>query len=215
MITNNVYKALRILEKAGIEGVTASGFAVSYYTEPKHGYLFTAVSNQGNGACAGKKAWLCAGSYLGRLVKKGLVRKRIPREAGAVRFTVTNEGISAIREYSIKKATRTSHHTDFPSLKPEGIEKLVEAARQNRVYEIMKATAEPAEPDKIPGSDSEICHFETHPNILSPTKQAVSVAQQFQKEFRGEIVFDEECWKSRRADGQSIPYFSPDIKPEE
>lgn len=96
MITQNEYKALRILQKTGIEGITANGFAARYFTEPKHEYLFTAVSNQGNGACAGKKAWLCAGSYLGRLVKKGLVRKSIPRDAGACRFIITQKGENAL-----------------------------------------------------------------------------------------------------------------------
>lgn len=33
------------------------------------------VSNTGNGATRGKAAWLCAGSYLGRLEKMGLVEK--------------------------------------------------------------------------------------------------------------------------------------------
>ena len=104
MITRNEHKALQILRQCGSEGITASGFAVRYFTEPKHEYLFTAVSNQGNGACAGKKAWLCAGSYLGRLAKKGLVRKCIPRDRGADRFIITSKGENAL-----------VNHTDLPA----------------------------------------------------------------------------------------------------
>lgn len=35
--------------------------------------MFTKVKNSGNGACTGKGSWLCAGSYMGRLRKKGWV----------------------------------------------------------------------------------------------------------------------------------------------
>lgn len=65
-------KALQII--ATEPGIGAKKFALLYFTEPKHEYLFTAVSQQGNGACAGKKAWLCAGSLLGRLRKSGYIR---------------------------------------------------------------------------------------------------------------------------------------------
>ena len=84
--SGRTHKALSILVKN--PGVGAKQFAVLYYTEPQYEYLFTAVSNQGNGACAGKKAWLCAGSFLGRLCKVGLVR----RDVVAGRFYVTDKG---------------------------------------------------------------------------------------------------------------------------
>ena len=91
MISDKQHKALVILTRHP-EGITASRFAVEYFTEPEYEYLFTAVSNQGNGACAGKKAWLCAGSLLGRLIKKGLVRKLISRNRGADHFFITEKG---------------------------------------------------------------------------------------------------------------------------
>ena len=37
--------------------------------------MHTKVSNQGNGATSGKAAWLCAGSYLAKLEKLGLVSR--------------------------------------------------------------------------------------------------------------------------------------------
>jgi len=40
---------------------------------PNH-IMHRAISNQGNGACAGKKAWRCAGAYLGKLCRAGLVK---------------------------------------------------------------------------------------------------------------------------------------------
>lgn len=64
-------KALEILRDH--PGLSANRFATEYFDAPQHNYLFTAVSNQGEGACAGKKAWLCAGSILGKLRKQGLV----------------------------------------------------------------------------------------------------------------------------------------------
>lgn len=70
IITPKTRKALEILRDH--PGITANRFAQEYFTGAEHEYLFTAVSNQGEGACAGKKAWLCAGSLLGRLRKRGL-----------------------------------------------------------------------------------------------------------------------------------------------
>lgn len=37
-------------------------------------YMHTKHSNQGRGATIGKAAWLCGGSYLGRLQKAGLIK---------------------------------------------------------------------------------------------------------------------------------------------
>ena len=81
-------KALAILRDH--PGITANGFAALYSTNPSQESLFTAVSNQGNGACAGKKAWLCAGSLLGKLAKRGLVRRDYG--SGTGRFYLTFEG---------------------------------------------------------------------------------------------------------------------------
>lgn len=75
MLTKKQIKALSILDRH--PGITASSFGTLYFDGPEHESLHTAVSNQGNGACAGKKAWLCAGSLLGKLKKKGLVMNKI------------------------------------------------------------------------------------------------------------------------------------------
>ena len=73
MLTVKQARALAVLRDH--PGCTANMFAVFYFTDPSQEYLFTAVSNQGNGACTGKKAWLCAGSLLGKLSAKGFVRQ--------------------------------------------------------------------------------------------------------------------------------------------
>ena len=44
--------------------------------------MHTKVSNQGNGATAGKAAWLCGGSYLSKLEIKGWVKKAFWDENG-------------------------------------------------------------------------------------------------------------------------------------
>ena len=97
MLTAKEHKALSILaEHPYPEGVTASRFAVLYFNEEKHRILFTAVSNQGNGACAGKKSWLCAGSFLGRLAKKGYCFHRYKGDVGY--YYISPEGEKAIKK---------------------------------------------------------------------------------------------------------------------
>ena len=80
MITEKQYKALKIVQEKSRNSsnrtVRAYEFALAMWGKDlDKDYLFTGVSNQGNGACAGKKAWLCGGSYLGRLVKMGYLRR--------------------------------------------------------------------------------------------------------------------------------------------
>lgn len=88
MLTPKQAKALDILRNN--PGCTANTFVALYFTDPSQESLFTAVSNQGNGACAGKKAWLCAGSLLGKLAKKGLVRRDYG--SGTGKFYLTSKG---------------------------------------------------------------------------------------------------------------------------
>ena len=92
-ISPKTRRALEILANAKdpLRGITANTFAVQYYSGTENEYLLSAVSNQGEGACAGKKAWLCAGSLLGKLAKKGLVNKRYHLEGPAL-FTLTPLG---------------------------------------------------------------------------------------------------------------------------
>ena len=70
-LTPKQIKALTVLERH--PDITARKFGELYFNGPEHDVLHTAMSNQGNGACAGKKAWLCAGSLLGRLKKQDWV----------------------------------------------------------------------------------------------------------------------------------------------
>lgn len=93
-LTPKQTKALAILREH--PGVTAHGFAALYFTDPSQETLFTAVSNQGNGACAGKKAWLCAGSLLGKLAKQGLVRRDYG--SGMGQFYLTYEGENKLKQ---------------------------------------------------------------------------------------------------------------------
>ncbi len=92
MLTKKQILALSILDMH--PDITAGTFAIYYYTEPRHEVLFSAVSNQGNGACHGKKAWLCAGSLLGKLKKKGWVKNK-PYSDPPV-FSLTDEGRKAL-----------------------------------------------------------------------------------------------------------------------
>lgn len=99
MITSKQAKALSILDAH--PDSTARSFGERYFDAREQEYLHTAMSNQGNGACAGKKAWLCAGSLLGRLAKRGLVRHRYVRERWV--YTLTLKGEEALMEYNKAK----------------------------------------------------------------------------------------------------------------
>lgn len=61
-------KALKLIKKH--PGITASRFAELMW--PKSD-MHKKSSNQGNGACTGKAAWLAAGSHIGKLRKMYLV----------------------------------------------------------------------------------------------------------------------------------------------
>lgn len=100
LISKKQAKALRVLTEHPY--ITAGDFALRYYDQPEQEYLFTAVSNQGNGACAGKKAWLCAGSFLGKLCKQQLVATTNydnPRK-----FYVTAVGRIALQKFNEKQS---------------------------------------------------------------------------------------------------------------
>lgn len=75
-ISHRTYKALTALVKGSYhQGISAKAVAVSLWgDDPAYEYLFLASSNQGNGACCGKKAWLCAGAFMCRLMKQGFVK---------------------------------------------------------------------------------------------------------------------------------------------
>ena len=103
MITEKTYNALKILEPTKDFSVVMSAFVFANHfwgNDPEKQYLFTAVTNSGNGAAAGKKAWLCAGSSLSKLAKKGFVRWT-PSLKGyhGVGYQITSQGLKAIKEY--------------------------------------------------------------------------------------------------------------------
>lgn len=69
------YLILKAIEPGTYDrGISAKAIAFTLWgDDPDHDYLFSACSNQGYGSCRGKKAWLCAGSLVGKLRKAGLV----------------------------------------------------------------------------------------------------------------------------------------------
>lgn len=102
MITDKQAKALAILDTH--PGITANAFAGFYFDSPEQEYLFTASSNQGNGACRGKKAWLCAGSLLGKLARAGLIKYDWGhKNKGPKRFFLNELGRRELTNYTENK----------------------------------------------------------------------------------------------------------------
>lgn len=62
------------------------------------------VSNQGNGATTGKAAWLCGGSYLGKLRKKKLVSNHTWSDS-YYGYYITKEGKQALAEQTTTLTT--------------------------------------------------------------------------------------------------------------
>jgi hypothetical protein len=86
LITVAQYRALSILCENG--PLSASEFGLIFWAGHK---AHNKVSNGGNGAQRGKAGWLMAGSYLGKLKKRGLVEERTFRQ-----FTVTDYSKKAV-----------------------------------------------------------------------------------------------------------------------
>lgn len=73
-ITVKEIKALKIIaECKSTLGILPSEFGFIYFDNPQQRHLLEAISNQGNGACHGKKSWRAAGCILGKIRKKGYV----------------------------------------------------------------------------------------------------------------------------------------------
>lgn len=63
-------EALIIIENSSYDNpINCSWFAKQFWPDSN---MHLKSSNTGNGACRGKAAWLCAGSYLAKLAKKEL-----------------------------------------------------------------------------------------------------------------------------------------------
>ena len=97
MVSEKTYRILKVIEPGTYsQGVSAKAVACSLWQDdPDHSYLFSACSKQGNGACRGKKAWLCAGSLIGKLRKKGLV----DYDRHFTGYVLKASGKAAVREY--------------------------------------------------------------------------------------------------------------------
>lgn len=72
-LTPTQKKALIIVRDT--PGIVAAQIAKKLWPDSS---MHTSSKNQGNGACYGKAAWLCGGSYMGKLSKKGWVRYDFP-----------------------------------------------------------------------------------------------------------------------------------------
>ena len=96
-ITVKEIKALKIIaECKSTLGILPSEFGFIYFDNPQQKHLLEAISNQGNGACHGKKSWRAAGCILGRLRKKGYVY----RFQG--RYTLTELGKDILKSNEVK-----------------------------------------------------------------------------------------------------------------
>lgn len=94
MLTPKQYKALSILRDHQ-NGVVVGYFAELFFTEPEHRYLVTVAS---------KKGKLCAGSFLGKLKKRGYVTDRFVDKM-YWKYFLTREGRIALFEYETKNFT--------------------------------------------------------------------------------------------------------------
>lgn len=94
-MTKRALAALQILKDE--PGLSASEFASKFW--PDH-VMHRAVSNQGHGACVGKKAWVCGGRYLGKLVKQKLVEAYSVGQKSytRVRYKLTQNGRTSAGE---------------------------------------------------------------------------------------------------------------------
>lgn len=109
MITEKVYKTLKAIEPGSYDhGINAKTVAYAlWHDDPDHEYLFSACSNQGNGACRGKKAWLCAGSLIGKLRRAGYV----DYDRASTGYLLKKPGRQAIAEYEKKQLSLKSKNS--------------------------------------------------------------------------------------------------------
>jgi len=84
MLTEFQKKALAVIKDK--PGIKSKQFAELMWPGSD---MHKKVSNQGNGACKGKAAWLCGGSYLGKLRAAGLIKHDIT--SGGNRLTESGE----------------------------------------------------------------------------------------------------------------------------
>ena len=92
MIKERTYEALKIIRDN--RRIYPMRFAQLFWKDNRS--LFTKMSNSGNGAVAGKAAWLCAGSFVAKLKKRGFVWVDC---VFGTEYIITQEGNKAIEEY--------------------------------------------------------------------------------------------------------------------
>lgn len=100
-MTKRQIDALTIL-KNNPRGLSADIFAEIFWP---NSIMHDACSNQGNGACRGKKAWLQAGSFLGKLIKqKGWVKTFTIGEKSStrIRYQISHAGLEALNGPELK-----------------------------------------------------------------------------------------------------------------
>jgi len=90
-ITDKTIKALKIIKES--KHLTARDFAEQMWPDS---LMHTRTSNQGNGACKGKAAWLCGGSYLGKLTIAKLIYRSLECDGYVGEFHLTDKGREAI-----------------------------------------------------------------------------------------------------------------------
>ena len=93
-ITDKTIKALKIIENT--PKITARDFAELMWP---NNIMHRRISNQGNGACRGKAAWLCGGSYLGKLRKAGLIYRALEDRGYIGRFYLTDKGRRILKNH--------------------------------------------------------------------------------------------------------------------
>lgn len=88
-VTPAMIKALNILIGTSYHNtMKAKTFAKKMWPDS---WMHKKTSNQGNGACSGKAAWLCGGAYLRKLEIKNLVTNH---DFG---YYITSEGLELVR----------------------------------------------------------------------------------------------------------------------
>lgn len=93
-LTNSQRKALEILKDSlSGESLSARGFADKMWSDTETN-MFSSSKNTGNGACRGKAAWLCAGSYMAKLHKLGWVAVRY----NPTNYRITQKGIDVLKQ---------------------------------------------------------------------------------------------------------------------
>lgn len=94
MISDKAYRALVIVRYS--PGIRARGFGLLMWPDSDY---HKATSNGGHGSQAGKKMWLASGSFLSKLAKRGLVRRK---STDVWEWEVTGKGMDSIKEWEEK-----------------------------------------------------------------------------------------------------------------